>query len=210
MDKRIIILEGCDRTGKSTFIEYLANNLKKLGKTVLIFHLLGPTKFQNLSFNNDDKSLIQLAKFDDEYTKFEEMLNNNNNLIIILDRSHFSEIVWATYWNRTGKYTNYLISQEFINKHKNFFDKSIYIDYIISDINILSKRIEESQEDTSIFTINNKSIKENINIALSLYTSIKPIITNKFNIPYEQFDNVGSLSDVENYSLNIINKYLKK
>ena len=64
---RIIMLEGCDRTGKSTFINYLEDKLRNKGYIPIIFHLMGPTKFQGFQFNNDDKSLIQLSKFNDEY-----------------------------------------------------------------------------------------------------------------------------------------------
>lgn len=207
-NKRIIMIEGCDRTGKSTFISILTKKLIEKGKIPLVFHLIGPSKFQNLTFNNDDKSLIQLAKFDDEYTIFDQMLNQNKNLIIILDRTHFGDYVWSSYWNREGKYTNYAISKELANKHKNIFDQSLYIDYYISDSNILESRILESQEDINIFTINNKSIKENINLVYALYEKLKNVVINDFNISYESFNNINDLNNVENFANTLISKYI--
>ena len=59
---------------------------------------MGPTKFQGFQFNNDDKSLIQLSKFNDEYdflynaksevagereavALFDDLCNNNESFL---------------------------------------------------------------------------------------------------------------------------------
>ncbi len=145
---RIIMLEGCDRTGKSTFIGYLEDELRHKGYIPITFHLMGPTKFQGFQFDNDDKSLIQLAKFNDEYDLIFEMLKSDERIIIILDRTSFGE---------------------FIEKHRKLMDISVYIEYYMSDIDTLEKRIKDSEEDTKIFTINNHSIRENIQYVYDLY-----------------------------------------
>ncbi len=92
---RIVMLEGCDRTGKSTFIHFLEEKIKENGYIPIFFHLMGPTKFQGFTFNNDEKSLIQLSKFNDEYDLINEMLNSDDRIISILDRTSFGEFIWT-------------------------------------------------------------------------------------------------------------------
>lgn len=199
------MIEGCDRTGKSTFISLLERKLKSEGKIPIIFHLMGPTKFENLEFNNDDKSLIQLAKFNDEYDLIREMLNANENIVIILDRTSFGEYVWSSYWNREGKYTNYTWSQEFINRHKDLFEQTTYIYYYISNLRILEARIKESPEDTKIFTQYDLPIKTNIMGVYSLYEDLNSIIKDN-NIDYIEYDNIGPLNDVQDFVEDFYNK----
>ncbi len=174
--RRIIVVEGCDRTGKSTFISKLDLKLRDKGYFPVIFHLMGPTKFDSLKFDNDDKSLIQLAKFNDEYDLFREILNANSRNIIILDRSHFGEYVWTRYWNRVGKYTNYLFSEEFFNRHKDLFDNMLYINFFMSDINKLADRINSFEEDKRIFTENGKSVLENISDVYKMFNELLDIV----------------------------------
>jgi thymidylate kinase len=200
LEKRIIIFEGCDRTGKSTFIEKLKNFLvNEHGKHVFVFHLMGPTKFENLAFDNDDKSLIQLAKFNDEYDFIREILNEDKNNHIILDRSSFGEYIWTRYWKRSGKYSDYVTSNEFIKRHLDLFKQTLYIDYYMSDLNILEKRILDSEEDTNIFTIDDKSIKENIQYVYDLYEELAKIVK-----PYIEYIKIDSYEfktpeDIEKY-----------
>ena len=203
---RIIMLEGCDRTGKSTFINYLEDELKSKGYIPITFHLMGPTKFQGFQFNNDDKSLIQLSKFNDEYDLIFEMIKSDPRIIIILDRTSFGEFIWTKYWDRTGKYTDYVTSSEFIEKHRKLMDASIYIEYYMSDIETLEKRIKDSEEDTKIFTINDKSIKENIEYVYKLYNDLSEIVK-KNGIKYMKIDSskFKSFLDVKEYINNEIN-----
>lgn len=205
MTKRIIMIEGCDRTGKSTFISLLEDKLKSEGKIPFVFHLMGPTKFQNLSFNNDEKSLIQLSKFNDEYDLIREMLNANENVVIILDRTSFGEYVWSSYWNREGKYTEYTWSTEFFTRHKDLFDQTLYIYYYISNLHILESRIKESPEDVAIFTQYDLPVKTNIMGVYSLYEDLNKIIKDN-SIDYIEYDNVGSITDVQDFVTDIYNK----
>lgn len=206
---RIIMLEGCDRTGKSTFINYLEEDLKNKGFIPIIFHLMGPTKFNGFEFNNDEKSLIQLSKFNDEYDLIYEILRSNEKIIIILDRTSFGEYIWTKYWNRSGKFSDYVTSSEFIEKFRTLMDVSIYIEYYMSDIDALEKRILESEEDTKIFTINDKSIKENIQYVYHLYDELAQIIKSN-NIQYIKIDSskFKTFYDTELFvkSLNLINR----
>lgn len=206
---RIIMLEGCDRTGKSTFINYLEDELKSKDYIPITFHLMGPTKFHGFQFDNDDKSLIQLSKFNDEYDLIYEMLKSNERIVIILDRTSFGEFIWTKYWNRTGKYTDYVTSDEFIEKHRLLMDLSIYIEYYMSDIETLEKRIQDSEEDTKIFTINDKSIKENIEYVYDLYSDLEKIIKNN-KIKYLKIDSskFKSFTDTKNYINDNFNKLL--
>ena len=202
---RIIMLEGCDRTGKSTFIHFLEEKIKENGYIPIVFHLMGPTKFQEFTFNNDEKSLIQLSKFNDEYDLINEILKSDDRIVIILDRTSFGEFIWTKYWNRTGKYTDYVTSNEFIEKHRHLMNKSIYIEYYMSDVNALEERIKASEEDTKIFTINNKSIKENIQYVYDLYDDLAKIIKDN-QIDYLKIDssNFKTFEDTKNYIENFI------
>lgn len=203
---RIVMLEGCDRTGKSSFIGYLEDKIRKEGYIPITFHLMGPTKFQGFQFNNDDKSLIQLAKFNDEYDLIFEMLKSDPRIIIILDRTSFGEFIWTKYWDRTGKYTDYVTSSEFIEKHRKLMDVSIYIEYYMSDIDTLEKRIKDSEEDTKIFTINNHSIRENIQYVYDLYEDLEKIVKSN-RLKYIKIDSskFKTLYDVKEYINDDIN-----
>lgn len=189
--------------GKSTFISYLENALRRNDYIPITFHLMGPTKFQGFQFSNDDKSLIQLSKFNDEYDLIFEMLKSDERIVIILDRTSFGEFIWTKYWNRTGKYTDYVTSNEFIEKHRKLMDMSVYIEYYMSDIDLLEKRIIESEEDTKIFTINDKSIKENIQYVYDLYEDLSKIIK-KYNIKYIKIDSskFKTFSETKNFVNN--------
>ena len=194
--KRIIVLEGCDRTGKSTFISKLDERFRDLGYFPVIFHLMGPTKFESLSFDNDDKSLIQLAKFNDEYDLFREILNANSRNIIILDRSHFGEYVWTKYWDRHGKYTDYLFTDMFFNRHKDLFDNMLYINFYISDISILEERINSSEEDKQIFTANGKTVVENIIDVYKMFNELFEMVRNN-GIKCINIDNNSTIDYLE-------------
>ena len=202
--KRLIILEGCDRTGKSTFISKLSDKLKEFGYIPFVFHLMGPTKFKNLAFNNDDKSLIQLSKFNDELDLFREMLNSNERAIVILDRSHFGEYVWTKYWNRVGKYTDYLFTPEFFNRHKDLFENMLYINFYMSDIDKLADRINSFDEDKKIFTENGKSVHENIRYVYELFDELLEIVKDN-NIKYINLDNSSTLDYLNILVNNTIN-----
>lgn len=204
--KRLIVVEGCDRTGKSTFISKLSDKLKEMNYIPFVFHLMGPTKFKGLTFNNDDKSLIQLSKFNDELDLFREMLNSNEKVVIILDRSHFGEYVWTRYWNRVGKYTDYLFTDEFFNKHKDLFDNMLYINFFMSDIDKLADRINSFEEDKKIFTENGKSVIENITYVYELFDKLLEIVK-KYNIKNINLDNSLTLEHLNvlvNDTLNLL------
>lgn len=200
MRNRIFIFEGCDRTGKSSFINFFKEKFIEEGYIPIVFHLMGPTKFNGLAFDNDEKSLIQLAKFNDEYDLIREMLNSDERIVIILDRSAFGEYIWTRYWNRTGEYTDYVTSKKFIERHTDLMNQTLYIDYWMSDIDALEKRILESPEDEKIFTQNNKSIKENIQYVYDMYEDLDTIIKMN-NISYLKINSssFGSLDKVNAY-----------
>ena len=200
-DYRIYMFEGCDRTGKSTFINYLKDVLASKGYHPYVFHLMGPPKFNgDFILNNDEKSLAQLSKFDDEYDLFREMLVSDSRCKIILDRTSFGEYIWTKYWNRCGKFTNYVTSSEFIAKHRDLMKVSLYIDFWMSDIDKLSKRIEESPEDTKIFTIEGRSIQANVKYVYAMYEDLAKIIKEN-GVDYMKIDatNFRTVEDDEAY-----------
>ena len=76
----------------------------------------------------------------------------------------------------------------------------------MSDIETLEKRIKDSEEDTKIFTINDKSIKENIEYVYNLYNDLSEIVK-KNGIKYMKIDSskFKSFLDVKEYINNEIN-----
>ena len=203
-NKRVLMIEGCDRTGKSTFIEMFCEKLKKQGKIPFVFHLMGPTKFSGLTFNNDEKSLIQLSKFEDEYALIEQMIESDERVIVILDRTAFGEYVWSNYWNRRGKYSNEW--PEF--GHEKLLEKTYYITFYLSNLETLANRIEQSEEDVKIFTQRNKSIRENIMYVYDLYDSLNLKIKSMFPmIDMEMYDNSNTLDDLLNYVNQLVKKF---
>ena len=206
-DKKFYMFEGCDRTGKSTFINYLFDELKIRGSNPFILHLMGPTKFQGFQFDNDDKSLIQLAKFNDEDDVLREMMmdkSSGKNLKCILDRTSFGEYIWTRYWSRTGKYTDYVTSPEFIARHRDIMNESVYMYFYMSDIDALERRIFESEEDKKIFTIGGRTIKENIQYVYDLYEELNKLVEDAgievLRIDASQFK---TFEDDEKYVLNL-------
>ncbi len=161
-----------------------------------------------MSFTNDEKSLIQLAKFNDEYDIIREMISCNNKIRIILDRTSFGEYIWTRYWNRAGKYTDYVTSDEFIERHKDVLKDSIYIEFYMSDIDALEKRIASSPEDLKIFTINDRSIKDNIKYVYDLYAELEEIVKRN-GIDYMKIDasQFKSIEDDGIYVHNMFNAH---
>ena len=176
LDKRIIMVEGCDRTGKSTFIDYLSDELKILGYRPFVLPLMGPTKFSGLSFSDDERSLIQLAKFNDEYDIVRGMLKCDSKARFIFDRTSFGEYVWSKYWSREGKWTGYVTSPEFIGRHRDLMDETLYIEFHMSDVAALERRITSSQEDLGIFTIGGRTVRESISYVYGLYAELAEIV----------------------------------
>jgi hypothetical protein len=134
------------------------------------------------------------------------MLKSDERIIIILDRTSFGEFIWTKYWDRAGKYTDYVTSSEFIEKHRKLMDVSIYIEYYMSDIDTLEKRIKDSEEDTKIFTINNYSIRENIQYVYDLYEDLEKIVKSN-GLKYIKIDSskFKTLYDVKEYVNDDIN-----
>lgn len=166
---RIFIFDGCDRTGKTTYVGAFLEALREKGLLPVKFHLLGPMKFGGLRFNDDENSLSQLAKFSDEYDLFRQLLEQVPNSAVVLDRSAFSEFVWAVYWRRQGKYTPTVNSDEFFEKHSDLMAQTCYVNYYMSDIPALATRIRKSPEDNRIYTWNGKSVEENISDVYALF-----------------------------------------
>jgi len=188
IDYKIYMFEGCDRTGKSTFIDFLKTTLIEKGYHPFVFHLMGPPKFNgDFVLDNDEKSLAQLSKFNDEYDLIREMLNTDDKCKIILDRTSFGEYIWTKYWQRHGMFTDYTTSSQFIEQHRDLMDESIYIDFWMSDIYKLTRRIEESPEDTKIFTIEERSIEANIKYVYAMYEDLAKIIKDN-KIDYMKID----------------------
>lgn len=91
--KRLIILEGLDRCGKSTQLEKLKNHFLNQNYKVNTYHAgrpKHPAKDYSVSYY-----IQQMYKIYDELIK-------DPNLIIILDRSFIGEIVWGDYRGYSG------------------------------------------------------------------------------------------------------------
>lgn len=100
----IIIIEGVDNTGKSTFIDrFLAKNSNF---RAYAFPNSKELKSKNLNISSSNRCLCQCIDF---LSNFYEAVNKNEN--IIFDRFFLSGIVY----NKALKIDNYL--QDFINKN---------------------------------------------------------------------------------------------
>lgn len=116
------------------------------------------------------------------------MIHCDDKARFIFDRTSFGEYIWTRYWSRAGEYTDYVTSNEFIERHRDLLDMSIYIDFYMSDIEALEKRIISSEEDLKIFTINNRSVRENIQYVYDLYDELDSSIIKANGIDYMKID----------------------
>lgn len=148
-NNRIFFIEGLDRTGKSTFAKNLEAAMRRIGKKPILYHMSGPSEYKGLDgkFTSDEKSLIQLAKFDEDFKMIESALKADEDIIFILDRSQFGERVWSEMFSREGKYTQYNISSQFYLRYSSLLKNSLYIDFQMSDIKKLKERYFDSPED---------------------------------------------------------------
>ena len=169
---------------------------------------MGPTKFNDIIFNNDEKSLIQLAKFNDEYDVLREILDTNDSQKCILDRTSFGEYIWSRYWSRSGKYTDYVTSNAFINRHYDLLKDTTYFYFYMSDIDELERRISESSEDLEIFTIGGKTVKENIQYVYDLYEELNEIVRDAgIDVIYVDSSKFKTIGDDAVYIDNILTKF---
>lgn len=195
-ENRIFFLEGCDRTGKSTFAKNLCEALKKIGKKPIIYHMTGPSKYSSsLEFSTDEKSLIQLAKFDEDFNMMRQMIEADKDIIFILDRSQFGEYVWSQYFDRHGKFTNFNCSEEFYKRHADILNKSLYISYVMSDMDKLIDRILVSGEDIKNYTKDpsiivdiNSEIKKNITSILTRFSDLNDFVKNDLHMRWIEID----------------------
>jgi hypothetical protein len=72
-------------------------------------------------------------------------------------------------------------------------------------LHILESRIKESPEDVAIFTQYDLPVKTNIMGVYSLYEDLNKIIKDN-SIDYIEYDNVGSITDVQDFVTDIYNK----
>ena len=94
---RLIIVEGPDKVGKSTFVKSLADTFR-LTNTVHILKYSGPT-----SRDSQEQYDEQRIKFQQSFKTCCELLNNSNN-IIIMDRSYVGEFVYSQIYKRLFPY----------------------------------------------------------------------------------------------------------
>lgn len=148
MNKKFIVFEGIDGSGKTTqskmLQEYFISNDKKSilrteptnGKIgILIRELLSDKKYSenNNKFNQQMINLFTADRYDNIYNKTDGILKlNQNNIITILDRYFYSTLAYNS---------NNIDDFNLIKKlHKNFLTPDLII-YIDIPLNLAMKRI---------------------------------------------------------------------
>lgn len=196
--KRIIAFDGLDRCGKSTIITELKQKLIDNGYIPFVFHLTSPsyeykTLFVSEIFDGIDKketnSIIQWSKFFQLFNTIKILLNSNDKIIIILDRTPFSEPIWINFFKRPTKYNTDKILLQFLNIFSDMFNEFLYINLIV-DTDILLKRILESTDDFQNYLTayensvydpnplhnNNYKIKYMIEYVKKLYSNLEDLL----------------------------------
>lgn len=153
--KQIIAFDGCDCIGKSSMINKLDEQLKKLGFNTFIFHLTGPGEEQNFinGFNNIgniSKTAIQYLKFYELFKNIETIISANTNNIVILDRTPYSEYIWAKFFKRDNADSAKLFNDKMFETFENINKNMVYISLNV-DTDILVNRILINEEDRENF-----------------------------------------------------------
>ena len=191
-ENRIFILEGCDRTGKSTFANNLAKALKNLGRKPVIYHMSGPSRLnKNFEYSSDDKSLIQMTKFDEDFNMMKALLKADKDIVFILDRSQFGEYVWSNLFGREGKYTAFNCSSEFYRRHIDILEQSLYISYKMSDIDELERRITSSSEDKVNFSMmggTSENVHDTLSRILKRFNELDDFVKNVLKLKWMEID----------------------
>ena len=150
-----MLLIGLDRCGKSTIINKLEADLKENGYIPIVFHLTSPsyeykTLFLSEIFDDISKeetnSIIQWTKFFQLFNNIKTLLNANDKIIIILDRTPFSESIWINFFKRKSKYNTDKIFLKFVSLFKELYNMFLYINLEV-DTNILLSRMPFDKED---------------------------------------------------------------
>jgi len=204
--KDIIIFEGLDRVGKSTHINLLINNLKQNNKKIQYFHCTGPDKYFITS--ESECNIYQASTYYNQFKDVKEFHELNKNAFTIFDRGFIGEYPYGIYYKRTsGIYNEFFVINKIFNSDlfKSLQDRILVV-FLLADIDLLSKRIENSNEDNTVFTkYNFKNIKENIKYLTELYKALNQIcIDHNLDTEILYSNNLVDITNNINYILEKI------
>ncbi len=115
----VIIVEGPDRTGKTTQIAKMKEHYEAQGKSVQVIHYESIKKDEGFKYNA--KILQQMSR-----VRYDDMLNLANTFaeddktVLIFDRAHLGELVYAPLFRKYGG--EYVFNLE--DKYPTFLEKT--------------------------------------------------------------------------------------
>jgi len=154
----IIILEGCDKSGKSTLKEKIKIYFEKKGINVDLIKCSAPKKNENL------------------YNSYKRIIKNvSKNNVTIIDRFIWGELVYGPVYRGKSQLTNEMLT----NLEKLILKYDPIIIYCEAPIDFIKKKFKEDNEKFTKI----KDIKKIINLYHSVKKiSILPIIEHKISI----------------------------
>ena len=161
----VIIFEGVEVSGKSTYIEIVSKYLKKIGKKYIKIREPGGAKYweiiRNLILNKNSKLnyktdlFLILASRSENFDKI--LKNNYRKKIILIDRFTDSTLAYQHYGMGINKFLINQINRFIINKFKSAIVQEVTQQQIIH-LDIANKKTEdnenakEEKKDNSIYT----------------------------------------------------------
>ena len=216
----IILLEGVDGSGKTTYVNKLKEKLILLGKNVDIISGLLPEYKNKITREMDslEISKIAISSFKDVLIRIN--LNKENNVITILDRFLPSMFAYQIYKENLFKpYIGFIKnyeSEEVLSEYQRlnkFFFNSFYVNIIYLDVddNTIKNRLEIKTRDVldDYFLENMNKIKSGYSIYFNdLKTYIKKENLSCINV-HDDFNNELLLS-MDDYISNLMKHYSVK
>jgi thymidylate kinase len=212
--KRIIAFDGGDCLGKSTIIDKLSEDLIDKNFIPYVFHLSSPTDeyrsfFNETNFGKLDSRIsnpfIQWEKFIQLFKDINIILKSCPRNIIILDRTPYSENIWAKFFNRKNIFTDTDLLTEFLKLFQNINNEILFINLNVEN-SILADRIIAREIDfknyLNAYQLLFKNNIDDYNKVLIMIDYIKKEfielikLLNSFNIEVKIFDN-NTPSDIQ-------------
>lgn len=176
----LLIISGCDRTGKTTLCNSLKNYLNENFTKMLISNFCNEIEYKHFSAPKTKE---------EGYNTFTNFLNSiKDNVFYIIDRFYECENIYAPIYRNYIINYNQELDKTLRNKHKVLFI------YVKSDLDIIKQRITDIGDDYI-----------NINDIEQIYNNYEKYMQT-IQLPYITLNN-NSFTDLQN-NINLIIKYI--
>ncbi len=182
---KLIIFEGCDRTGKDTLINELVKNMPNVIKR----HWTSPK-----GNTNEERIDYQKKSFNEEFKLYNDLKLLIPDTNMIWNRGHLGELVYGTLYRQYDP-DNWINNLEL--KYSFNDCKDIYLVYLYGDVDFLV-----NNDDGESFS-NDIKMKEK-ELDLFFHAFYKTTIKNKIKIKINKKDKYTPLEE----SLERINKFI--